>query len=187
MVENIGSLGAGESELYQQSTRQAKELEVTAHIADLKGTHVGEHRLCKNFARSRADEARQAAVGGEQNDDGGEWLGCRRSSTDPPEMRGIVAMIDSVAFQTNILALNAAIEAAHAGEQGRGRRWSPGNWLLARKSGHSTQTIRALINHSLQGIEEGSPGGKPSGRNLQQVTGLVANLSSLLNDISLAT
>lgn len=44
------------------------------------------------------------------------------------EMRGIVAMIDSVAFQTNILALNAAIEAAHAGEQGRGfavvaRKW----------------------------------------------------------------
>lgn len=36
------------------------------------------------------------------------------------EMRGIVALIDSVAFQTNILALNAAIEAAHAGGHGRG-------------------------------------------------------------------
>ena len=104
------------------------------------------------------------------------------------EMRGIVAMIDSVAFQTNILALNAAIEAAHAGEQGRGFAVVAREvGLLARKSSHSTQTIQALINHSLQGIEEGSQVVNRLEDNLQQVTGLVANLSSLLNDISLAT
>jgi nitrogen fixation/metabolism regulation signal transduction histidine kinase len=48
----------------------------------------------------------------------------------------IVAVIDSIAFQTNILALNAAVETARAGDQGRGhhpgvskprrcRRWPP--------------------------------------------------------------
>lgn len=187
MVENIGSLAQGNQKLYQQSTRQAKELEeVTAHIADLE-THVEGNTGYAKLARSRADEARQAAAGGEQMMsavNGSMQTIVDRSS----EMRGIVAMIDSVAFQTNILALNAAIEAAHAGEQGRGFAVVAREvGLLARKSSHSAQTIRALINHSLQGIEEGSQVVNRLEENLQQVTGLVANLSSLLNDISLAT
>lgn len=104
------------------------------------------------------------------------------------EMRGIVAMIDSVAFQTNILALNAAIEAAHAGNQGRGFAVVAREvGLLARKSSHSTQTIQELINRSVQGIEDGSRAVTLMEENLQQVTGLVGNLSSLLNEISTAT
>ena len=60
------------------------------------------------------------------------------------EMRGIVAMIDSVAFQTNILALNAAIEAAHAGNQGRGFAVVAREvGLLARKSLMRSQPPRS--------------------------------------------
>lgn len=119
MVENIGSLAEGNQKLYQQSARQAKELEdVTAHIASLE-SHVEGNTGYARLASSRADEARQAAVGGDQimlTVNASMQAIVDRSS----EMRGIVAMIDSVAFQTNILALNAAIEAAHAGNQGRG-------------------------------------------------------------------
>ncbi len=104
------------------------------------------------------------------------------------EMRGIVALIDNVAFQTNILALNAAIEAAHAGNHGRGFAVVAKEvGLLARKSSHSTQTIQTLIQHSLQGIEAGSQAVNRLENNLQQVTGLVGHLSGLLNDISQAT
>lgn len=187
MVENIGSLAQGNQKLYQQSARQAKELEdVTAHIAALE-THVEGNTGYAKLASARADEARQVAAGGDQmmsTVNASMQTIVDRSS----EMRGIVAMIDSVAFQTNILALNAAIEAAHAGNQGRGFAVVAREvGLLARKSSHSTQTIQALINHSLQGIEDGSKAVTRLEDNLQQVTGLVANLSSLLNDISGAT
>ena len=80
-------------------------------------------------------------------------------------------MIDSVAFQTNILALNAAIEAAHAGNQGRGFAVVAREvGLLARKSSHSTQTIRAYQPFP-SGIEDGSRAVNRLEDNLQQVTG----------------
>ncbi|MEP8624067.1 methyl-accepting chemotaxis protein [Enterobacter cloacae] len=187
MVENIGALAQGNQKLYHQSARQAKELEdVTAHIATLE-THVEGNTGYAKLASSRADEARQAAAGGDQmmsTVNASMQAIVDRSS----EMRGIVAMIDSVAFQTNILALNAAIEAAHAGNQGRGFAVVAREvGLLARKSSHSTQTIQELINRSLQGIEDGSRAVNRLEDNLQQVTGLVGTLSSLLNEISAAT
>ena len=187
MVENIGALAQGNEALYHQSARQAKELEeVTAHIATLE-THVEGNTGYAKLASSRADEARQAAAGGDR------MMSTVNASMQAivdrsAEMRGIVAMIDNVAFQTNILALNAAIEAAHAGNQGRGFAVVAREvGLLARKSSHSTQTIQELINHSLQGIEDGSKAVSRLEDNLQQVTGLVATLSSLLSDISSAT
>lgn len=187
MVENIGALAEGNQKLYQQSARQAKELsDVTAHIAALE-THVEGNTGYAKLASTRADEARQAAAGGDRmmsTVNASMQTIVDRSS----EMRGIVAMIDNVAFQTNILALNAAIEAAHAGNQGRGFAVVAKEvGLLARKSSHSTQTIQELINHSLQGIEDGSKAVNRMEDNLQQVTALVANLSGLLNDISAAT
>ena len=44
-----------------------------------------------------------------------------------------------------------------------------------------------MINHSLQGIEDGSKAVTRLEDNLQQVIGLVGNLCSLLNEISVAT
>ncbi len=56
---------------------------------------------------------------------GGEVVGkvvvtMERITTQSHKIAEIIAVIDGIAFQTNILALNASVEAARAGEQGRG-------------------------------------------------------------------
>ncbi|WP_246877955.1 methyl-accepting chemotaxis protein, partial [Pantoea ananatis] len=62
----------------------------------------------------------------------------------------IIALIEGVAFQTNILALNAAVEAARAGEQGRGFAVVAGEVRnLAQRSSASAREIRELIESSI--------------------------------------
>ncbi|XTZ36597.1 methyl-accepting chemotaxis protein [Salmonella enterica] len=187
MVNMVGSLAQGNQSLSQQSAKQAEELsDVTQHIATLE-SHVEGSTGYAQLASQQAEEARSVAAGGDRmmemvNQSMREIV--ERSA----EMRNIVALIDGVAFQTNILALNAAIEAAHAGNHGRGFAVVAKEvGLLARKSSHSTQTIQQLINHSLQGINDGSAAVRRLEDNLQQVTGLVARLSGVLHEISAAT
>lgn len=187
MVANINRLAQGNEQLSSQSDLQANELrKVTSHIETLEA-HVGENSEYAKAANQRADEAREIAAGGDQM-----MQTVNHSMQDivsrSAEMRGIVALIDSVAFQTNILALNAAIEAAHAGNHGRGFAVVAKEvGLLARKSSQSTHTIQQLIHHSLSGIEEGSQAVARLEENLRQVMALVSHLTGLLSEISHAT
>lgn len=187
MADNIERLAQNNTRLYQQSAKQSEELHnVTSHISVLE-THVEDNSGYAQLANQRAEEARAIAAGGDRMMDTVN-RSMQAIVTRSAEMRGIIALIDNVAFQTNILALNAAIEAAHAGEQGRGFAVVAREvGLLARKSSQSTQDIQALIYHSLQGIEEGSSAVTHLEENLQQVIALVENLGASLNDISAAT
>ncbi|HEY8357195.1 MAG TPA: methyl-accepting chemotaxis protein, partial [Ramlibacter sp.] len=99
-----------------------------AQAASLQETAASIEQLTA-AVRQNADNAQQAhalvqsasdraAQGGAVMDEVVRTMGSIRESSR--SIVDIIAVIDGIAFQTNILALNAAVEAARAGEQGRG-------------------------------------------------------------------
>ncbi|BEM53040.1 methyl-accepting chemotaxis protein [Serratia marcescens] len=187
ILSGVGRLADGNRQLTAQSAKQDSELQLaTEHVQQL-AARVEENGQYAQQASQRTEQARQCAGAGEQmmatvN------VSMQGIVNQSAEMRGIVALIDSVAFQTNILALNAAIEAAHAGVHGRGFAIVAKEvGLLAQKSSHSTRDIQQLINRSLQQIDQGSQAVDLLTGNLRQIIDLVNKCSALMGDISLAS
>jgi methyl-accepting chemotaxis protein len=180
-------ISTGNVDLSHRTEQQAGSLEKTAASMDQLTATV----------RRNADNAKQASVlAGNASDiaaKGGDVVN-RVVSTmteindSARNIRDIVGVIESIAFQTNILALNAAVEAARAGEQGRGFAVVAAEVRnLAQRSATAAKEIKTLIGTSVSRVANGSTLAEEAGRTMSEVVAAVTHVTAIISEISAAS
>ena len=100
----------------------------------------------------------------------------------------IIAVIDGIAFQTNILALNAAVEAARAGELGRGFAVVAAEVRsLAQRSATAAKEIKDLIGDSVEKVQAGNKLVDQAGTTMHEVVVSVKRVTDIMSEMMSAS
>ncbi|RRS03635.1 methyl-accepting chemotaxis protein [Aquabacterium soli] len=190
-AESIASasseIAQGNNDLSSRTEQQASALEETAASMEQLGSTVKENAAHAKQASELASDASAVAVQGGAAAE--QVVSTMRGINDSSrKISDIIAVIDGIAFQTNILALNAAVEAARAGEQGRGFAVVAGEVrTLASRSSQAAREIKALIQDSVARVTQGSLLVDQAGATMQQVVTVVKRVSDIVAEISNAS
>jgi methyl-accepting chemotaxis protein len=176
-------IAAGNHDLSHRTEEQARSLHATVQaMADLtdavEQNHVNAHDA-NALALAASSVAQEGAGAVEQMVERMETI--RQSAA---RIGDITAMIDGIAFQTNILALNAAVEAARAGTEGRGFAVVASEVRnLAQHSASAAKEIKQLIGESTGAIESGAGIASAAGGTMREILGRVQQVADLLHAI----
>ena len=180
-------IAAGNHDLSSRTEQQAASLQETAaSMEELTGT-------VKQNAENAAQANRLAQSASDVAARGGSVVGqvvatMASIGESSRKVTDIIAVIDGIAFQTNILALNAAVEAARAGEQGRGFAVVAQEVRgLAQRSAAAAREIKGLIDDSAGKVGEGSRLVADAGQTMQEVVASIKRVSDIMAEISAAS
>lgn len=187
IVKASREISHGYQDLSQRTEEQAATLEETAAgMEELFGTVKQNSENCQQ-AKGLANEASQVAANSAESMRQVTQT-MHRMEMSSKKVAEIIAVIEGIAFQTNILALNAAVEAARAGEQGRGFVVVASEVrALAQRSSAAAKEIKSLIKEAVSGVGEGSMQVEQATKTFEKALGSVRRVSTVIEQIAAAS
>jgi methyl-accepting chemotaxis protein len=179
-------IARGNADLAGRTLAQADDLDATSRsMRELTGTVEQNTHSVNEASRLAGNATRIATRGGQVVDSVVATMGDINASS--AKIVDIIAVIDGIAFQTNILALNAAVEAARAGEQGRGFAVVAAEVRnLAQRSAAAAKEIKTLIGDSVARVDAGSALVDEAGETMRQIVASVRQVETIMVEISMA-
>jgi len=180
-------IAQGNTDLSQRTEEQASSLEEIASSMEQLTATVKQNADNAKQANQLAANASDVAVkGGKAVGDVVQTMASISASSK--KIVDIIAVIDGIAFQTNILALNAAVEAARAGEQGRGFAVVASEVRnLAQRSATAAKEIKILIGDSVSKVGAGSKQVDHAGETMSEVVVAVKRVTDIMEEIAAAS
>jgi methyl-accepting chemotaxis protein len=180
-------VAAGNSDLSQRTEEQASSLEETASSMEELTSTVRQNAENAKQANQLAVNASDVAVkGGQAVGDVVQTMASISASSK--KIVDIIAVIEGIAFQTNILALNAAVEAARAGEQGRGFAVVASEVRnLAQRSAAAAKEIKDLIGDSVDKVDIGAKQVDQAGATMEEIVNAVKRVTDIMSEIAAAS
>ncbi|WP_321889386.1 methyl-accepting chemotaxis protein [Paraburkholderia bannensis] len=182
-----GEIAQGNLDLSQRTEEQAASLEQTAaSMEELTATVKANTDNARQGSTLAGTASQTASAGGDVVH---RVVGTMQNiSSSSSKVAEIIAVIEGIAFQTNILALNAAVEAARAGEQGRGFAVVAGEVrTLAQRSASAAKEIKALIETSVSHVRAGSELVHDAGQTMSEVVRSVQRVTDIMGEIASAS
>jgi methyl-accepting chemotaxis protein len=179
-------IASGNADLSARTESQAASLQETAASMEQMTAMV------RQTAENAQTASRLTASAEQIVNRGGEMAAeavstMQEMSAESQRMVEIIAVIEGIAFQTNILALNAAVEAARAGDEGRGFAVVAGEVrTLAQRSASAAKEIRTLISRAAEKVENGAGLVGKTGATIHDAREAIAKVSGVMRDIAAA-
>ncbi|MDR9836487.1 methyl-accepting chemotaxis protein [Herbaspirillum huttiense] len=177
-------IAAGNADLSARTEQQAAALEESASSLEELTSVVLQNTQNARQANELAQSASHiASQGGDVVRQVVDTMNSINASSR--KIVDIIAVIDGIAFQTNILALNAAVEAARAGEQGRGFAVVASEVRsLAQRSAAAAKEIKELIDDSVDKVGSGSRLVEQAGATMSDIVDSVQRVTQIVGNIA---
>jgi methyl-accepting chemotaxis protein len=177
-------IASGNQDLSARTETQASALQQTAATMHQLADTVKQNASLSVDAQGLAERATQTAAAGQSAVNG---VIQTMSAIEDSSKRivEINAVIDGIAFQTNILALNAAVEAARAGEHGRGFAVVASEVrALAQRTSGAAKEINGLIGAAAERARNGTAIVQSAGQTMGAIMDEVQRVSQIITQIS---